>query len=116
MLVPIVILLVMAPTSTKALPIDLLKVAEGASESRDHAVMISPDAHGQSAVDGRQITANQREPVVNGSRRMATALWSICARTRTSHLASLPHYLLDWPRRDRACRARRCQCRIARLT
>jgi biopolymer transport protein ExbD/biopolymer transport protein TolR len=70
MLVPIVILLVMAPTSTKALPIDLLKVAEGASpESRDHAVMISPEAHGQSAVDGRQITANQREPVV---KRIAT--------------------------------------------
>jgi biopolymer transport protein ExbD/biopolymer transport protein TolR len=69
MLVPIVILLVMAPTSTKALPIDLLKVAEGASESRDHAVMISLDAHGQSAVEGRQITANQREPVV---KRIAT--------------------------------------------
>ena len=54
---------------TKALPIDLPKVAAGPSESRDHAVTISLDAHGQLAVDGREVTVDQLEPVV---KRIAT--------------------------------------------
>jgi biopolymer transport protein ExbD/biopolymer transport protein TolR len=64
MLVLVVILLVMAPMLSKALNIDLPKVAAGAPEARDHAVTVSLDAHGKLAIDGRDIASDQLEPAL----------------------------------------------------
>lgn len=66
MLVLVVILLVMAPMLTKALHIDLPKVSASASEPRDHAVTVSLGAHGKLAIDGRDLAADQLEPVLRG--------------------------------------------------
>jgi biopolymer transport protein ExbD/biopolymer transport protein TolR len=80
----------MAPMLTKTLPIDLPKVAAGTAEPRDRAVSISFHAHGQFAIDGREVTADHIEPLVKRI-AMHNKTEVNCARTRASHLASLRH-------------------------
>lgn len=64
MLVLVVILLVISPMLTGSLHINLPKVAAHSPNVHDHAVTVCLDAHGQLAIDGRDIAADQLEPTL----------------------------------------------------
>lgn len=64
MLVMLAIFLVVAPVMTKAIKVELPKVAAQTAVRQDHAVTVSLDAGGRVFVDGRQVDASRLEPML----------------------------------------------------